>query len=205
MKKETTSPAFRRTDQAIMQAMIRLLKAKTFQEICIQDILEETPVSRSTFYAHYEDKYQLAKKMLDTLLDLQQEIVMQLKHMKKSDYGTLIQQMLIKNHDLADALLKIHTDQVDLRSALAKQFETAYLAKDSGSNRKEEAAVYAQTMVALQLSYLKQTHTEAIDSEYTDRIIIPVLLHILQLDDDPVTLDFVYNRLREKQEEQFID
>ena len=42
---------------------MKLLKTKPFEKITVQDILDETPVTRSTFYKHYHDKYEIAEKM----------------------------------------------------------------------------------------------------------------------------------------------
>ena len=48
-----TNPQYIRTDKAIKQALITLLKNKPFEKITVQDILDETPVTRSTFYKHF--------------------------------------------------------------------------------------------------------------------------------------------------------
>ena len=53
------NPQFLRTDKAIKQALIHLLKTKSFEKITVQDILDETPVTRSTFYKHFHDKMKL--------------------------------------------------------------------------------------------------------------------------------------------------
>ena len=58
----SNNPQFQRTDKAIMQAMVSLLKKKSFEKITVQDILDETPVTRATFYAHYHDKYEVVEK-----------------------------------------------------------------------------------------------------------------------------------------------
>ena len=41
-----------RTDRAIQSALLSLLGKKPFEKITVQDILDETPVSRATFYKH---------------------------------------------------------------------------------------------------------------------------------------------------------
>ena len=49
----------KKTDKAIRKAFIDLLSGKPFAEITIQDIADKADISRSTFYDHYTDKYQL--------------------------------------------------------------------------------------------------------------------------------------------------
>lgn len=44
---------------AILKAMVALLEKEKFDQITIKQICVESGVHRSTFYAHFEDKYQL--------------------------------------------------------------------------------------------------------------------------------------------------
>ena len=52
-----------RTETAIKKAFYDLLSEKTsFAAITIQDIADKAMINRSTFYAHYYDKYDLLEK-----------------------------------------------------------------------------------------------------------------------------------------------
>ena len=57
--KKREDPRIKRTRKLINQAFFELIKEKGFQAITIQDIADRAEVNRATFYAHYEDKYQL--------------------------------------------------------------------------------------------------------------------------------------------------
>ncbi len=48
-----------KTRKALTETMLKLLQQKKFQKITVNDICQEAMVSRSTFYLHFEDKYQL--------------------------------------------------------------------------------------------------------------------------------------------------
>lgn len=48
-----------KTQRTLAYAMLALLEHNAFAKITINDICQEALVSRSTFYAHFEDKYQL--------------------------------------------------------------------------------------------------------------------------------------------------
>lgn len=48
-----------KTQLALSRTMLELLEKKSFQKITVNDICQNAMVSRSTFYLHFEDKYQL--------------------------------------------------------------------------------------------------------------------------------------------------
>lgn len=56
-----------KTDNAIYNALIDLLKEKTFEEIKVSDICSKALVNRSTFYSHFNDKYELFSSLIDNL------------------------------------------------------------------------------------------------------------------------------------------
>ena len=56
-----------KTKKALYDALRNLMKTKTFEEIKVSDICEEALINRSTFYAHFDDKYSLLESMIDSL------------------------------------------------------------------------------------------------------------------------------------------
>ena len=56
-----------RTKKMLHQALIELMKDKTFEEIKVCDICDKAMINRSTFYAHYDDKYELLLDFINTL------------------------------------------------------------------------------------------------------------------------------------------
>ena len=57
--KEKTDLRIVKTKKILFNSLLNLMKTKNFEKIKISDICEESLVNRSTFYAHYEDKYEL--------------------------------------------------------------------------------------------------------------------------------------------------
>ncbi|WP_243557692.1 TetR/AcrR family transcriptional regulator [Priestia megaterium] len=55
----TVDPRILRTRKLLMDAFANLTLRKDFKDITIKDITDEATVNRSTFYAHFEDKYEL--------------------------------------------------------------------------------------------------------------------------------------------------
>jgi len=58
-----------RTKEAIRAAFIELLDEKGFNSITVKDITTRAHVNRSTFYMHYEDKYDLMEQLQRDVLE----------------------------------------------------------------------------------------------------------------------------------------
>ena len=58
-----------KTRQAIFNAFGCLLRKKRYENITVQEIIDEADVGRSTFYAHFETKDDLLKKMCTDIFD----------------------------------------------------------------------------------------------------------------------------------------
>lgn len=192
MKKDTL---YIRTDKAIVSAFIRLLKDKTFEKITVQDILEETPVSRGTFYAHFKDKYEIAERMQEEFFALEKQTIEEICLEENVNYHKPIHRALTHNRELVEALLKIRTDKVDLRDAISKGFEQQYLAMSSSKTKETEALVYAQAMTVIQLSYLNENNPQCLEHGYIENIMIEVLLHILHVENNEELRKFFWKHV----------
>ena len=62
-EKKREDPRVKRTRKLINQAFFDLMNEKGFQAITVQDITDRAEVNRATFYAHYEDKYDLLEQI----------------------------------------------------------------------------------------------------------------------------------------------
>ena len=50
----------------LMEALVRLLKKKEFEDVSVQEIADEATLNRATFYLHYPDKNALLQAMTET-------------------------------------------------------------------------------------------------------------------------------------------
>ncbi|MBQ8835281.1 MAG: TetR/AcrR family transcriptional regulator [Oscillospiraceae bacterium] len=190
------NPQFKRTDKAIMQALISLLNKKPFEKITIQDILDETPVTRATFYAHYRDKYEIAEKMLDHFLSTRDVVRRDLASPSAPSREVLYKAYLIE-HEFTKALMKIHTEKVDFRKAVAGELEKEYLETSASTTRDLEAKIYAQAYVELYISLLN-SDSMPLPTEQVYAIFIPVAAKLLGLENDRETLDFLQGKIAKK-------
>lgn len=174
------NPQFLRTDKAIRQALITLLKTKSFEKITVQDILDETPVTRSTFYKHYHDKYEIVEKMQEEFFETHTLLSQEL-HANPSTAFISLQKTLRENREILETLLRVRTEHVDLRQSLAKYAENYYLEHNNNPNRHIEAEVFAQMITAFEISeYSKDTPT----LEYMYDTVISAMFMALKIQED---------------------
>lgn len=57
------------TRKAIQEAMVTLLKSESFDDITAIKIAKEAGISRSSFYTHYKDKFELIDSYQQTLFN----------------------------------------------------------------------------------------------------------------------------------------
>ena len=174
------NPQFLRTDKAIRQALITLLKNKPFEKITVQDILDETPVTRSTFYKHYHDKYEIVENMQEDFLATQTELS---KEIHESPTQSLVShnKLLRDNRELMDTLLKVHTEKVDLQSHFVNYSESYYLEHSNNPDKYMQAKVYAQMITAFTIADHAPEHASL---DYMRNTIISVMLFALGIEDD---------------------
>lgn len=58
----------RKTRETLFDTLIQLLKEKEFERITIQEIADRADVNRGTVYLHFEDKYDLLNRCIESYL-----------------------------------------------------------------------------------------------------------------------------------------
>jgi AcrR family transcriptional regulator len=61
---------FRKTEDTITQALIRLLNEKNVQEITLSELIQEADINKSTFYLHYQNLDDLVEALENNGLTL---------------------------------------------------------------------------------------------------------------------------------------
>jgi len=67
---EKTDRRVNRTRRILLHALSELMLEKRYNDITVQDIIDRADVGRSTFYAHFQDKEDLAVSNLIHMLDM---------------------------------------------------------------------------------------------------------------------------------------
>ena len=62
---EGLDPRIIRSRKMLMDALSRLLKKRSFEDLSIQEIADEATLNRATFYLHYPDKHALLQAFTD--------------------------------------------------------------------------------------------------------------------------------------------
>ncbi len=52
-----------KAEEAILQAFFTLLEDFSFDQITVSQIIDTANINRSTFYRHYQDKYDILEKI----------------------------------------------------------------------------------------------------------------------------------------------
>lgn len=127
----------RRMRQLIAQAMIRLLGEKPFSKITIQDIMAEADIQRATFYRYFQDKYDVARRINETLAQflaqnffdafyMDRPIDMETEHVFNAHY-----------RDVLARMLHIQIEGVNLQQELFNVFRKNYTAHYPGCTEYE--------------------------------------------------------------------
>lgn len=65
----TVNVRYQKTEAKIIEAFFELMKKKGFEDLSVKDILDRAAISKSTFYVHYQDKYELLDAFENGLLE----------------------------------------------------------------------------------------------------------------------------------------
>lgn len=145
MKEKKIDLRILKTKKSLYEALLILMKEKAFEDIKVSDICERAYVNRSTFYAHFEDKYML----LDTLIkDLKESLKAELKKEKdinnlKDYYMELIKVLMNHIEDKKDIYMPI---MIHNRNSIAMDMIYDTVNEDITKKLEEDAISYKQNI-----------------------------------------------------------
>jgi AcrR family transcriptional regulator len=162
---------YRKTDERIISALVRLLDRKSFDDITVGDISRESGVHRSTFYQHFTDKEAVVSAVqrdfvrqvnqLDVLSDRKESDSSNPPHRHESGWPSgkrvdfLLQQILIRNHARLRRIAGIRTRYFEFEASLHQEFRKAIRDRETWLTNLE-CTIVADVLVDNLLDCLKQ-------------------------------------------------
>lgn len=83
MRDSNTDLRVIRTRESIRNALVALIEEKGFEAISVKDITTRAKINRGTFYAHYQDKFDLMTKC-------EEEIMLEMSRIAKQNFSSVI-------------------------------------------------------------------------------------------------------------------
>ena len=83
MRESNTDLRVIRTKESIRDALVELIDEKGFEAITVKDITTRAKINRGTFYAHYQDKFDLMTKC-------EEEIMLEMSRIAKQNFPGVI-------------------------------------------------------------------------------------------------------------------
>lgn len=82
-----------RTKESIRHALVELINEKGFDAITVKDITTRARMNRGTFYAHYQDKF-------DLMTRCEEEIMLDMSRLTKQNYPSVIAALEVDSQTL---------------------------------------------------------------------------------------------------------
>ena len=140
------------TDEKIREAFINYLREKTLiEDITVASISEKAGISKSTFYRHYKDIYDVYEQMIDEFMGRCEKLIIKLFFEKSITMPqvimTIMRSGIKKDNELfyaSDAILLDYSIEVGNAKVVYLLYEKAYnyvvrIAKKIGADDEEAA------------------------------------------------------------------
>ena len=118
MKKEDLR--VRKTKANLYKGLIELMQEKEFEDIKVIDICKKSLINRSTFYDHFNDKFELLNSFMN---DLKQELLEHLKESKNIEYSCIKEYFFIIIKELF-AYINKNTNVYSILSIIKKNYNS---------------------------------------------------------------------------------
>ena len=181
-----------RTDRAIQSALLSLLGKKPFEKITVQDILDETPVSRATFYKHFHDKYEIVERIQDEILHTHTELRNSLAQATPDQFPSLMERFSLRYREICQLLMKVQTERVNLPMALVEESRQYYLSTTNSPMKELEARIYAAAVTSMMVALLDEKEDYPLDQLFNATT--AVAMRMVGLPDDADLKDLIQQK-----------
>lgn len=126
------------TQKAITDAFLLLLQEKSLNKITVTEICKEADINRGTFYAYYNDPFDLMKSMEDEMIDKMMSVI----NNSKDDSLFEILNLIIKNKEFYKIILNEKSSSRVLNTILNSTYESTIAAEKQLPNADETQIEY---------------------------------------------------------------
>ena len=145
METKKSDRRVRYTKMVIKDSFIKFLKQKPISHISITEICDDADINRATFYAHYQDQYDLLRQIKDEALENINQYIGTFDYRDAAanplDMTQKILEYILENAELFDLLLNSNGDE-QFQQEVIKTFQveklTAFDSDSVGSKENEE-------------------------------------------------------------------
>ena len=148
MSEKTRTSAYKKADDAIVQAFFSLLESKDFNKITVSDIIKKAGVNRSTFYRHYLDKYDILDQIKKEAIP-RGDVMMATFSNDRRPFDVLFNSDYIERFvpesykQTLLTLLRVRTDNFDMEKIVKDGFSRQYQPDDNSPDVKLQRQLYA--------------------------------------------------------------
>ena len=161
MKNQKVDLRIIKTKKSLYEALLILMKEKTFEDIKVSDICEKAYINRSTFYTHFEYKYMI----FDSLI----------KDLKES-----LKEELEKNKNISNSkeyyieLIKILLDHIEIK----KEIYTPIMINNRNSIAMDMIYDTLNEDIITRLEEDEILHNKKIPSEFIAKFYLGAIINI---------------------------
>ena len=163
-----------KTKASLYRGLMNLMKKKPFEEINVSEICKESLINRSTFYDHFNDKYELIEYLMN---DMRNELIEKINKSNKTntikEYYIELMRVLLEhiksNIDVYSSAIKINNNSIakDMMTdviiiSTTKEIEKNYINK-SNIPTKLIVLYYASGIINITIDYLNRSKNINID------------------------------------------
>lgn len=141
----------RKTQKALREGFAELLSEKGIHNITVKELTDKVDIHRSTFYAHYEDIYDLYQKLEDTVIEELNDIITANFSLYFNDYYEVLFHYIRENRKLCKTLFSNNTAP-NFSHRLVMLFKSACL--------KNWCSILNRSDVSEELDYYAQYHLQ---------------------------------------------
>lgn len=145
MNKEKIDLRIIKTKKNLYSTLEELMKEKSFEEIKVSDICTKAMINRSTFYSHYNDKYELLSEYINNLKNSLEEQLQKNKNISNSKeyYLEMIKLLLDHIEEKKDSYIAI---MINNRNSITIDILYDVINKDIIRQIKEENSLNKSTI-----------------------------------------------------------